>query len=79
LIASIDGAIILDKNLNILSFGEIILESKNKENITSNADKLIFGARTTAAKEASFSGIAIKISEDSDIELFKNGEKILWL
>jgi len=66
-VASIDGATILDSDLNILSFGEIIKSPQNF--IGTN-----YGARTYAAINASYHGIAIKISEDGDIEIYLKGE-----
>ncbi|MEB8944919.1 diadenylate cyclase [Bacillus cereus] len=77
-IASIDGAVILDKNFNILSYGQIIKKSKNK-NSDSTETKNVFGARTVAAAEASYSGIAIKVSEDGDIQIYKNGKNTFTL
>lgn len=69
LIAGVDGATILDPNLNVISYGEII-------NNSSKATKISYGARTNAAISASKYGLAIKVSEDGDIEIYKNGECI---
>ncbi|MCT8978692.1 diadenylate cyclase [Clostridium sp. CX1] len=66
LVAGVDGATVLDNNLNILTYGEIV---NNKNVDTQNKS---FGARTNAAISASVHGLAIKISEDGDIELFKD-------
>jgi len=70
LIAGIDGATILDHNLNILTYGEII------NNKNSDTSKNIFGARTNAAISASEYGLAIKVSEDGDIELYKSKDLV---
>ncbi|MEB4872139.1 MULTISPECIES: hypothetical protein [Priestia] len=69
-LAAIDGAVILDKCLNIVSFGEIISIPASTEY------KETFGTGTKAARYASKMGIAIKISEDGDICIFDN-EKLL--
>lgn len=69
-IASIDGAVILDSLFDILSFGEIV-------NNQLNSNSKSFGARTTAALSASDFGLAIKISEDGDIDIFRNREHCL--
>jgi len=69
-IASVDGAVILDADLNIVSFGEIIsIPSDVVYNDT-------FGTGTKAARYASSLGLAIKISEDGDISIFVS-EKLL--
>ncbi|MHA4129322.1 diadenylate cyclase [Bacillus cereus] len=71
LISSIDGAVILDKNFNILSAGEMINSSGIKN------EKSYRGARTLAAIAASQFGLAIKISEDGDILIFELGDEIV--
>ncbi|WP_367069544.1 hypothetical protein MUU70_02545 [Bacillus velezensis] len=62
-IASIDGALILDIDLKILSFGEII-------NTSAKVYPDTYGTGTTAARYASNSSLAIKVSEDGDIYIF---------
>ncbi|MTI84262.1 MAG: hypothetical protein FH756_10225 [Firmicutes bacterium] len=66
LAAGVDGATILDNDLNLISFGEII----DNSNIDS---KDSYGARTNAAISASNYGLSIKVSEDGDIEIYKDG------
>lgn len=68
-IAEIDGATILDRNLTLLSFGEIIKSNPKNKGVN-------FGARTAAAINASYSGLSIKISEDGDIEIYDDGKNI---
>ncbi|MCY8209574.1 diadenylate cyclase, partial [Bacillus subtilis] len=65
-ISSIDGAIILDSLLNIISFGEVINMQKSNDHET-------YGTGTKAAKHASNYCLAIKISEDGDIYFYANG------
>ncbi|WP_239617328.1 hypothetical protein [Cohnella mopanensis] len=72
-LSAIDGAVVLDSNLNILSFGETISVSPGQSyNGT-------FGTGSTAAQFASKRGIAVKVSEDGDITLFIDQQKILKL
>lgn len=70
LISSIDGAVILDHNFNILSAGEMI----NNNNIKN--EKNYRGARTLAALAASNFGLSIKVSEDGDILIFELEEEL---
>jgi hypothetical protein len=72
-LSSIDGAVILDNYLNILSFGEIINVPKGK------TYKDTYGTGTKAARYSSRRGIAIKISEDGDIYLFSNERLLLTI
>lgn len=71
--SAVDGAVVLDSNLNVLSFGEIISVSPGQ------SYKGTFGTGSTAAQFASKRGIAVKVSEDGDITLFIDEEKILKL
>lgn len=93
LIADVDGAVIIDKNLKILGFGKMI----SPQNITEkNVKRLIAveknelkefeneysiegGARSIATYEASTFGLAIKISEDGGITIFKRRKLIFKL
>ncbi|MER2121421.1 MAG: hypothetical protein ABS935_14210 [Solibacillus sp.] len=71
-LCSVDGAIILDPPLNILSYGEII-----DTNLKSTSE---FGTGTNACKVASENeGLAIKVSEDGDTKVYSDGELILTL
>ncbi|WP_434756384.1 hypothetical protein [Paenibacillus amylolyticus] len=70
LIASIDGAIILDYKLNILSFAEMIGSRPNA------SGGVYRGARTLAALSASYYALGLKISEDGDMQLFENEREI---
>ena len=71
-ICSIDGAVVIDDMLNILSYGEIIeIPSKPNE---------VFGTGTNACKVASENGgLAIKVSEDGDVKVYSDGKIILTL
>jgi DisA bacterial checkpoint controller nucleotide-binding len=72
-IARIDGAIVLDRDSNLLAFGAILrhrdLADLHPENIE--------GGRTTAAIAASEFGNVLRISEDGLISFFQNG-KCIW-
>ncbi len=70
LIGSVDGAIIMDHHLNILSFGEMI---SSRPNISG---KDFRGARTLAALSASYYGLGLKVSEDGDMQVFENEREI---
>ncbi len=66
LLSKIDGAITLDYNFNLLSFGKLI--KLDLEGNTSN----IQGARTAAALSGSKYGLAIKVSEDGNITIWQD-------
>lgn len=70
LVASVDGAIICNYKLEILSFGEMIKSDKNKPKGEYK------GARTFAAHSASRFGLGVKISEDGDIQIFENSIEV---
>lgn len=84
LIASVDGAVILDQHLNILSYGEMIrsigINDANDGLISgesSVAQETIYrGARTLAAQSSSDFGLSIKVSEDGDISIFENMKEL---
>jgi hypothetical protein len=71
LISKIDGAVTLDYNFNLLSFGKLI--HLDLEGHTSN----IQGARTAAALSGSKYGLAIKVSEDGNITIWQDKGKKL--
>jgi len=73
LISSVDGAIILDRFFNILSFGEMI------NNSIETPPVLESGSRTLAAAKASRYGLSIKVSEDGDISLYEDGSPLIKL
>jgi hypothetical protein len=68
-IARIDGAVVLDKNANLLAFGAILRHSPGLE-----MDRAAEGGRTTAAMAASKFGAALKVSEDGLLSYFRDGE-----
>ncbi|WP_026886840.1 diadenylate cyclase [Clostridium beijerinckii] len=68
LIASVDGATLLDKDFNIISYSEMIKQHKNFDK--SKCGKM-YGARTNAAVNGAYFAITIKVSEDGDITLFR--------
>ncbi|RAS99396.1 hypothetical protein A6E25_19410 [Bacillus cereus] len=68
LIASIDGATLINKDFTINSFSEMIKSQKINTNYIGNT----YGARTLAAINASLFGTSIKISEDGDITVFRD-------
>ncbi|MDQ7860351.1 diadenylate cyclase [Peribacillus frigoritolerans] len=71
LIASIDGAVLIDHSYNILSFGEMISSDETQEG------KQYRGARTKAALSASRFGLGIKVSEDGDITIFQGKNELV--
>lgn len=73
LICSVDGAVLLDRYFNILSFGEMINNSIETPPVAEA------GSRTLAAAKASRFGLSIKVSEDGDISLFEDGSPIIKL
>lgn len=73
LISSVDGAIILDRYFNIISFGEIISNSIETPPVVES------GTRTLAAAKSSRYGLSIKVSEDGDISLYENGSPLIKL
>lgn len=62
---SVDGATIINSQMELVDFGRIL-----KNNMQNNSE---YGARTNAAISASQYGLAIKISEDGDVTLYRNG------
>jgi DisA bacterial checkpoint controller nucleotide-binding. len=67
-IASLDGATVIDRNGNLISYGQILRIS----NVGGAGEQ---GARTRAARAGSKHGVAIKISADGDISFYAGGEK----
>lgn len=63
-IASVDGALIVDRSGSILAYGAMV-------NLASSASQ---GARTRAALGASHHGLAIKIGADGDIAFYQAGK-----
>jgi hypothetical protein len=70
-LASVDGALIISQAGDLLGFG-IILKLSSSETFIAQE-----GARTNAAILGSRFGVAIKISADGPISIFKNGAA-LW-
>ncbi|OQY42518.1 MAG: hypothetical protein B6227_01835 [Fusobacteriia bacterium 4572_74] len=71
LISKVDGAVILDNEFNLLSFGRLVKLDMNGSN------EKVEGARTAAAISSSKYGLAIKVSEDKKITVWEDGIKIL--
>jgi hypothetical protein len=68
-VARIDGAIVMDRESNLLSFGAILL-SKSDESVA------VEGGRTTAAIHASQYADVLKVSEDGLISFYRDRECI---
>ena len=66
-----DGAIVLDQEANLLSFGAILGHSAAGGAIAGE------GSRTAAAVAASHFGVVLKVSEDGAISCYRGGQ-ILW-
>ena len=71
-LARIDGAIVLDRDANLLAFGAILRHPLGIEERTHPTE----GGRTTAAIVASRFGNVLKISEDGLISYFREGQCI---
>jgi DNA integrity scanning protein DisA with diadenylate cyclase activity len=69
-LARIDGAIVLDREANLLSFGTILRHPLARNERVQATE----GGRTTAALAASWFGNVLKISEDGLIAFFQQGE-----
>jgi hypothetical protein len=69
-LASIDGALILDRTGRMLAFGAMVRSS------TSNSTQ---GARSRAAVAASRRGLALKVSSDGAISVYRHGGLVLDL
>jgi hypothetical protein len=71
-VARIDGAIVLDAESNLLSFGAILRSPMTVDPLELAAE----GGRTTAAMVASKFGKVLKISEDGLVSFFQDGHCI---
>lgn len=67
MLASIDGATIIEPTGTLIAYGAIVPSKLSQEE----------GARAAAARALSKRGFVIKISEDGPIELFQNEKEIL--
>jgi DNA integrity scanning protein DisA with diadenylate cyclase activity len=80
-IAGIDGSIILDHDGGVRDAACILAPDESvllkKTNVTTL--KTFPGARTTAAYKASFFGVAIKISKDGPVSIWRDGEEVYKL
>ena len=67
-IAHVDGAIVLDRDSNLLAYGAIL-----RHDLTAvPASEIVEGGRTTAAIESSKFGGVLKISEDGLVSFYHN-------
>ena len=71
LISKVDGAVILDNEFSLLSFGRLVRLNTN------GSKEKVEGARTAAAISSSKYGLAIKVSEDKKITVWEDGIKVL--
>jgi hypothetical protein len=71
-VTRIDGAIVLDGESNLLSFGAILRSPVTVDQVSPAAE----GSRTTAAIVASRFGKVLKISEDGLVSFFQDGQCI---
>lgn len=65
-VARIDGAIVLDRDSRVLTFGAILLASRDDA-------RAVEGGRTTAALAASHYGDVLKVSEDGVVAYYQGG------
>lgn len=70
-IARMDGALVLDRDSNLLAFGAILRPD------LAWYGEAREGGRTTAAASASHSGSVLKISEDGLVSFFRN-QRCIW-
>jgi len=68
-IARVDGGIVMDRVGRLLAFGAILRHSGASWSAQD-------GGRTTAAVHASRFGLAVKISEDGMVSLYRNGRQV---
>jgi DNA integrity scanning protein DisA with diadenylate cyclase activity len=69
-LGELDGATILDRDGRLLAYGAILSSSDSEHE----------GARTAAAKSLSHHALAVlKVSEDGDITVFRQGQPIVTL
>ncbi len=67
-LSSLDGATVIDRNGNLISYGQVLRVA----NVGRAGEQ---GARTRAAKAGSRLGLAIKVSADGDISFYAEGSK----
>ena len=67
-LASLDGALIVDRTGSILAYGAMTKASRAAQQ----------GARTRAASGAGREGLAMKISSDGDISFFRSASKAVF-
>ena len=72
-IASLDGALVVDRKGLILAFGAILRHHDAPERLGLDRAE---GARTTAALVASLQGPVLKVSEDGVVSFFLDGTRI---
>lgn len=71
-ISRMDGAIVLDRESNLLAFGAIL-----RHDLTfASESEIVEGSRTTAAIESSRFGSVLKISEDGLVSFYRNRERV---
>ena len=71
-ISRLDGAVVLDRESNLLAFGAIL---RHDLTLALETD-ILEGSRTTAALESSRYGSVLKISEDGLVSFYRNRKKI---
>jgi hypothetical protein len=69
-LASLDGALVIDRNGDFIAYGAMVRSKKNTS---------AQGSRTRAAIGASSLGLAIRVSSDGDISVFRDGNEVLSL
>lgn len=76
--ARVDGAVVLGSNGKVLDVACMIVDPELKDVKAKGHSKIkrLPGARTTAAWKASLYGIAIKVSEDGPVTVYKDGNLI---
>ena len=71
-LAGIDGAVVLDREGRLLTFGAILRIAPEVLRVA----RAVEGARTLAALAASFHGPTLKVSEDGKMTMFLGGRRV---
>jgi len=71
-LAGIDGAVVVDRQGRLLTFGAILRIAPEVLRVA----RAVEGARTLAALAASFHGPTIKVSEDGKLTMFLGGRRV---
>lgn len=80
-IAAIGGALVIDKKGKVIDVACMISDPSDEE-LRSNglsSRERFSGARSTAAWNASIFGLALKVSEDGPVTVYRKGKRVLQI